>query len=110
MLVKEELMLVELNDDAYEEDWIAVINKNNYPLSKNQALIVKQAMATGERGSIVFDSFAIPLAFVQEFYRVRRYLKDTKALSEKATEKEYIPIKPERWEILKKEMYSKIAK
>ena len=109
MSANEELMLEGLNDN-YEEEWIAVVNKTNYSLSKNQALIIKQAMATGERGNIVFDSFAICIPFVSEFYRVKRFLKNTVQLSETASESPYKPIPKEKWESFKKEIYKKIGK
>src|SRR3990167_10661497 len=110
MSVKEELTQGMSDNDLYEEDWIAVVNKTEYPLSKNQALVVKEAMATGERGNIVFDSFAICIPFVSEFYRTKRYLKNSMQFSEKATEEEYKPISKERWEKFKKEAYGKIGK
>lgn len=110
MLANEELTQGGFNDDNYDEEWIAVVNKTDYPLSKNQALIVKQAMATGERGNVVFDSFVICIPFVSELYRVKRFLKNTKQLSSKATEEQFVPIPTERFEQFKKDIYKKIGK
>lgn len=110
MSANEELMQEELNDDDYEEEWVAVVNKAKYDLSKDQALIVKQAMATGERGNVVFDSFVICIPFVSEFYRVRRFLKNAKLLTSKATEEEFIPMDPQKWEEFKKKVYAKVGK
>ena len=110
MSVNEELMQDQFNDDAYEELWICILNtKGRYELSKNQARIVTQALATGERGAIMFESFAIPLAYVAEFYREKRFLKNSKSLPAQATEAEYVPIPPEKWEEIKKKIYSKIS-
>jgi hypothetical protein len=110
ILASEELMPAGLTEDDYEEDWVAVVNKTEYPLSKNQALIIKQAMATGERGNIVFDSFAICIPFVSEFYRIKRYLKNEKQLVARAAEGEYKPIDPKKWEEIRKQAYEKIGK
>lgn len=109
MSVNEELTQEEY-DDNYDEEWVAIINKKEYPLSKNQALVIKQAMATGERGNVVFDSFAICIPFVSEFYRVRKFLKGEKQLSASTLEPEYKPIPEEKWQKIKKEIYEKIRK
>lgn len=99
------------NDDNYEELWVCILNtKGRYELSKNQARIVAQAMATGERGSIMFETFAIPLAYVAEFYREKKWLKGVKALPAKATEEEYIPMDPVKWEKMKQDLYRKLGK
>lgn len=99
------------NDDDYEEEWIVVLNtKGQYTLSKNQARIVQQAIAQGERGMIMFESFAVSIPYIAEFYRTKRYLKNTKQLPERAQEKEYTPISPEKMAEIRKKVYAKIGK
>lgn len=111
MLVKEELMPGTLNDDAYEEVWVVVLNtKGIYKLSKRQGWLVREAMARGERGAIVFETFAIPIPYVAEFYRESKFLKEAKQLPKRATEKEYQPISKEKWDKIKKGIYNKIGK
>lgn len=98
-------------DDKFEEEWKVVLtNKAEYPISKMQAMVLKQAIASGNRSTVMFESFAIPIPYIIEFYRVRRYLKGQHALPAKATEAEYVPIPPEKWEAMKKTMYAKIGR
>jgi hypothetical protein len=68
-----------------------------------------QAMARKEK-AVIFETFIISIPYVVEFFRTRRYLKGVKQLSERATEKEYVPIPEEKWEALKKKMYAEIGK
>lgn len=111
MSVKRELTPEVLNDDNYEEIWVVVLNtKGTYKLSKNQGRLVREAMARGERGAIVFDTFAIPIPYIAEFYLESRFLKNTKQLPERATEKEYQPISEEKWNNFRKEAHRKIGK
>ena len=99
------------NEDDYEEIWIVILNtKGEYRLSKNQGHLVREAMARGERGAIVFETFAIPIPYVAEFYRQRRFLKNTKALPERATEAPHKPMSPEKWKKFKEKVYRKIGK
>lgn len=99
------------SDDNYEEIWVVVLNtKGIYKLSKNQGRLVREAMARGERGAIVFDTFAIPIPYVAEFYRESRFLKDAKQLPERATEKEYQPISEDKWDDFRKEAHKRIGK
>jgi len=103
-------MQAELNDDQYEEEWLVVLSsKGEYILSKNQALIVKQAIATGQK-AVIFGTFTITIPYIVEFYRTRRFLKDTVKLPERATEKEFQPIPEEKWQEIRKEIYGKIGK
>ncbi len=100
----------ELNND-YEEEWKVILSsKGEYTLSKNQAFVLKQAIASGNRGTIMFDSFAIAIPYIVEFYLVRKFLKGAKQLPARAKERLYKPIPEEKWEKIKKEMYSKIGK
>jgi len=54
MSAKEELTPGTLNDDDFEELWTVItVSKREYQLSKNQARLVQEAMARGDRGAIV---------------------------------------------------------
>jgi len=98
-------------ENKWEEEWkVITSSKGNYFLSKKQAIILKQAMAIGNRSTIMFQTFAIAIPYVVEFYRTRRYLKDAKQLSARATEEEYKPMDPEVFKKWKKEIYGKIGK
>lgn len=98
-------------DNDYEEEWTVVMNtKGKYVLGKAQAKILQQAIATGNRGIIMFKTFSISIPYVAEFYRTRRYLKDAKLLPSKATEEEYVPMAPEAYKKWKKAAYEKIGK
>lgn len=98
-------------DDGYDEEWEVVINNGGrYALSRKQALIVQQAMASGSRGIVVFETFSISIPYVVEFFRSRRFKIGTYQLPAKATEAPFVPIPKEKWENIKKEIYSKIGK
>ncbi len=100
-----------LNDDDYEELWVVILtSKGRYDLSKNQARLVQEALAKGERGAIVFETFAISIPYITEFYRESRFLKQAKALPARATEPEYKPMSPEKWKKFREEVYKKIGK
>lgn len=109
MSVKEELTPGMLSDDDYEEVWVVILStKGRYELTKNQGRLVREAMARGERGAVVFETFAIPIPFIAEFYREKRFLKGAKQLPARASEKPYQPIPKEKWEKIKKEIHSKL--
>lgn len=111
MSAKEASMPDTLNEDDYEELWTAVtISKREYSLSKNQARLVQDAMARGDRGAVVFQTFTLPIAYVTDFYRESRFLKKTKALPEQTTEAPYIPPSPERMQKIREEIYKKLGK
>lgn len=99
-----------LEDEKYEEEWEVIMStKGKYTLSKAQARALMNAMAQKER-VVIFQSFTIPVSFVAEFYRTRRYLKGAKALPAQATEPEFKPVDPERLAKMKKEIYEKLGK
>jgi hypothetical protein len=99
------------NEEDYEEIWVVIMStKGEYELSKNQARIVQEALARGERGAIVFNSFAIPIPYIAEFYRKSRFLKNTKQLPERATEAPYIPLSPEQMQKIREGIYKKLGK
>jgi hypothetical protein len=98
-------------EQNWEEEWEVITNtKGKYILSKMQAIVLKQAIATGNRGTIMFETFAIAIPYIVEFYRVRRFLKDTKQLPAQASEPEYKPIDLKIFEEWKKKVYEKLGK
>lgn len=104
------LMRETLDDDRYEEEWVVKINTGGeYTLSKIQARILMQSMSAGKR-EVIFQTFVIAIPYIAEFYRDKRFLKDTLKLPETATEKEYKPIPKEQFEKIKREAYAKIGK
>lgn len=100
-----------LNDDDHEEIWVVILStKGEYRLSKNQARLVQEAMARGERGAIVFKTFAISIPYVAEFYRESRFPKNTRTLPEGATESEYVLPSPEEMKKYRENIYKMIGK
>lgn len=111
MISNEESMQDTLNENDYEEVWIVVMNtRGRYKLSKDQARIVQKALVRGERGAIVFETFAISIPYIAEFFREKRFLKHDKVLPERATEGPFVPISKERLEKFKEEIYRKLGK
>ena len=107
------LMPVGLNkeDGKYNEEWRVVMNTGGkYILSKIQARILQQAIATGNRGIVMFNTFSIPIPYIAEFFRVKRFLVGAKLLPSRASEPEYKPIDPKKFEEWKKEIYRKIGR
>lgn len=99
------------DDDKYEEEWLVIMNtRGEYTLSKVQARILQQAIAQGNRGMIMFKTFAISIPYIAEFYRTKRYLKGVKQLPARATEAPYKPMDPKKLEALKKSFYEKIGR
>ena len=75
-------------EDGFEEEWEVVLNTGGkYVLSKNQAWVIQEAIASGNRGIIMFKTFSISLPYVAEFFRIRRFKVGQILLSEKSTEK-----------------------
>ena len=98
-------------DEGWEEEWKVILSsKGEYTLSKLQAMVLKQAIATGNRTTIMFKTFAIAIPYIIEFYRVKRFLKDTFQLPASASEKPHEPIPEEKWEQIKKMVYEKIGR
>jgi len=97
------------NDEAYDEEWLVVMNtKGQYTLNKYQALGLKQEIANGNRGIILFQTFSIPIPYIAEFYRVKRFLKGALELPATAGEQPYEPIPADRWEEIKKNIANKL--
>jgi len=99
-----------IEDEKYEEEWEVIMSTGGkYTLSKAQARALMNAMAQKEK-VIIFQSFTIPVSFVAEFYRTKRYLKGAKALPATATEAEFKPIDPEKLQKMKEDLYRKLGK
>lgn len=100
----------DVEENKYEEEWLVIMNtKGQYTLSKIQAQILQQAIAQGNRGIIMFKTFSIPIPYIAEFYRLHRFLKNTRQLPAQATEEEYVPIPEEKWEALRKKIHAKVG-
>ena len=98
-------------DEKYEEEWDLLLNnKAQYTLNKLQARVLLQEMAMGNRGIIPFKTFVVPIPYIVEFRRFKRFLKGTRRLPAQASELPYKPISPERWKEFKKEIYKKVGK
>ncbi len=104
-------MVSDFGDNSYDEEWKVILSsKGEYTLSKYQALILKQEIANGNRATVMFDTFAIAIPYIVEFYMVKKFLKGTFALPEQAQEEQYEPIPDDKWNELKKKIYQKIGK
>lgn len=76
-----------LSDELFEEEWLIKLNTGGeYRLSKKQAWTIQEAIASGNRGIIMFKTFSIPMPYVAEFYRVKRFLKEERQITGKQTE------------------------
>lgn len=71
----------------YTEEWTAVVNNSKYILNESQANLLKQAIATNNRGVILFPEFAINLAYLEEFYLSNK-IYDKKVLLNSENERE----------------------
>ena len=75
-------MQEQLSDDAYDEIWKVKLNTGaEYELSQKQAWVIQEAIASGNRGIIMFKTFSVSMPYVSEFYRVRRFLKESRQLT-----------------------------
>lgn len=53
---------------TYTEEWIVVINKSKYILNDAESKVLKQEIASGNRGVVMFKDFSINIAYIEEFY------------------------------------------
>ena len=75
-------------ESDWQEEWKVVLNNGSeYPLGKEQAWVIQEAIASGNRGVVMFKTFSISIPYIVEFFRVRRFKEDQFALPERATEK-----------------------
>lgn len=99
------------DDDKFEEEWKCVINTGGeYTLSKLQAGVLLQEIATGNRGIVPFKTFVISIPYISELYRVKRFLKDAKQLSARSRELPFKPISKEKFEVFRKKAYQIIGR
>lgn len=52
----------------YTEEWTAIVNKSRYTLNENEAKVLQDEIAAGNRGIVIFKNFAINIAYLEEFY------------------------------------------
>ena len=65
----------------YTEEWIAIVNKNKYYLNEKQAALLKQEIARGNRGIVLFDEFSINIPYMEELYLNRKIFNESTLLS-----------------------------
>jgi len=71
-----------MQEELFEEEWLVRTNsKEEYRLSKKQAWVIQEAVAKGERGIIMFDSFSISMPYIVDFYRLKRFRKESHQLT-----------------------------
>ena len=110
MAIGKELMQ-EIFNDGYDEEWKVVLNTGGkYILNRVQAKVLQEQIANGGRGIVMFQTYTIPVAYIAEFYRTRRFKVGQKELPARASEKPYEPMPPEKWAKFKKKVYQKIGK
>lgn len=64
----------------YLEEWTVVINKTKYVLNDKESKILKEQIARGNRGTVLFDRFSINIPYIEEFYLSGKYLDDSNML------------------------------
>jgi hypothetical protein len=75
-------------ESKWEEEWKVVLNNGSeYPLGKEQAWVIQEAIANGNRGVVMFKTFSISIPYIVEFFRVKRFMTDQMALPARATER-----------------------
>lgn len=66
---------------TYREEWTAIVNKNKYSLNEDQANLLRERMAKGDKSPIMFKEFTIFPAFVEEFYLSGKIYDKSKLIS-----------------------------
>lgn len=96
-------------EELYEEEWKIKLNTGGeHYLSKKQAWVIQEAIASGNRGIIMFDTFSIPMAYIGEFYRTKRFLKEERQITEKQTEEAWTEEDRKRAIVRMKEIREKL--
>ena len=95
--------------DKYIENWIVIVNKNEYHLTKAQAEVLKSEIHSGNRGMIFFGDFTINIPFVEEFYLAEKIINPKFQIEEPIT-KEVYPELSEEQRAKNQERLSKIRK
>ena len=94
----------------YKEIWIAVVNKTKYTLNEDQANLLRERMAKGDKSPILFKEFTIFPAFVEEFYLSEKIYDKSKLLSsetkQEPSEDEKLKVQ-KMMEEFKKEFFAK---
>ena len=74
-------------EDGWDEEWEVVLNTGGkYTLNRKQAWVVQEAIATSNRGILMFKTFSISMPYIAELYRIRRFMSDQVSLPERASE------------------------
>ena len=99
------------NEDHIDEEWIVKLNTGGeYSLSKNQALIIQDAIASGNRGVIMFKTFSISIPSIAEFFLKKRFFKENYQLpkgdEEPWTEEDRLRVR-EKIKQIKEKFYNK---
>lgn len=98
-------------NDEFEERWVVILSSGGkYILSKNQARLLQKAIASGNRGVIMFQTFAISIPYIVEFYLEKRFRKGSLQLPAQASEEPYQPISKEKFEEFRRKIYKKLNK
>lgn len=76
-----------MQEELYEEEWVLKTNsKEEYRLSKKQAWMIQEAIASGNRGIVMFDTFSISIPYIVDFYRLKRFVKESRQLTSQQQE------------------------
>lgn len=77
----------------YLEEWTVIINKSKYVLNDKQSKLLKEEIAKGNRGTILFENFSIPISFIEEFYLSDKYPDKSNMI---ASENKYVVSEEEK--------------
>lgn len=76
-----------MQEELFEEEWVLKTNsKEEYRLSKKQAWMIQEAIASGNRGIVMFDTFSISIPYIVDFYRLKRFVKESRQLTSQQQE------------------------
>jgi hypothetical protein len=70
----------------YIEEWIVLVGKDSHILDINQIKILKEKMASGDRGFIDFGDFGFAVSHVSSFHLHSRRIKNQLAAPDKYPE------------------------
>jgi hypothetical protein len=81
----------------YGEEWVVVTDKEQHILNEKQIELLREADKAGHRGIVWFEEFAIPIPYIKDIYRIRRWVKN-QLLEGKVEELEMTPAQREKIE------------
>lgn len=85
---------------SYLEEWTVVINKSKYVLNDKESKVLKEQIAKGNRGTVLFDRFSINIPYIEEFYLSGKYPDESNMI---ASENKY-EVTEEEKQIVEKKM------